>query len=362
MFCDSLLENDLLTLEPDNGRFDLRRLEQHLVSTVGQSYDDIDRGFVRQLMDTRQTASAPFSTIRKTIYRIKARDLVLGFTVLTEKVYGAIKTGPTVLFPEYHGISLGRGVRSIIEQHARKMGARRLFCTCPVTRPQVVRYLVESGFVIEARLRRHLSESRDEYVLSRSIGTSKSRRVRKRPLAETSPPIRLVHVTPTHALSNRSIDFVMNNLEHIYFRPHTAMRSSIVRALKTPKRPAAVRAKPKRLFVGVTDEGEIRGAALVTFKRSRMAKLNVISPRDESELVIRIVNKVVSTYGGVRRFYVTLPTWNLRCISSLLEIGFVVEGILAEPFQAGVNHVCLGLLREDLTCVGKTKRAKGPMK
>src|SRR2546427_4303781 len=131
--------------------------EKLVRSEIGSAYEDIDEDFLNQTMEETVGLESAFSTKAKYVLEAVWRGHAIGFTVLTKKTYGAWKSGPTILLPEFRGFGFGQTLRKKIQEFCIKRRAIGIYCTCAESRPAVVSYLLTSGMMFQARLREHLS-------------------------------------------------------------------------------------------------------------------------------------------------------------------------------------------------------------
>lgn len=317
---------------------------------VGAAYEDIDTDFIEQLLDVDRAQRGAFSTRRKHVLTISWNKLPVGFTVLTEKVHGAWKSGPTVLFEEFRGLGLGRLVRGKIEDYCRSRGAWKLYCTCPSNDPRVLAYLMASGMKMEASLAEHLCRGRDELVLVRRLSNSRGpsvrrARARKRKFAITG--VRVSRVGSAEFLGKIGVAFFCRMLPGWYFSPPNSLRTGILGTMADLERgESKYSAKGRMLFVCVAGSGRPMAAILCTVKRSQMLKLNIVSAVDHLGIFRKLLKTVLKDTTDFRRLYVTVPEHALHLRHVLSETGFSFEGVLRDAFGNGVNHVCFGMVRD----------------
>src|SRR5439155_25038823 len=91
-------------------------------------------------------------------------NALIGFTTLTHKLGGSVKTGPTVLLPGKRKLGWGSAARRAIAEKAKSEGIRKLYCTCPDWDMSVVSYLLRAGYKIEAHLARHYTPRNGELI------------------------------------------------------------------------------------------------------------------------------------------------------------------------------------------------------
>ena len=118
-----------------SGQSELREL---VLFEVGATYEDIDEDFFAQIATPGRGVEAAFSTRAKHALEVWVGRVRIGYTVLTEKVHGSWKTGPTVLMDEYRGLGLGQAVRVHAVNYCQRRGARAIYCTCSASNGPVL--------------------------------------------------------------------------------------------------------------------------------------------------------------------------------------------------------------------------------
>jgi predicted transcriptional regulator/GNAT superfamily N-acetyltransferase len=320
---------------------------------VRRSYDDIDSDFISQLFDDDMASGAAFSTRKKHILEASFDKSSLGFTVITEKTYGAWKTGPTVVVPGLRGLGLGQEMRRAMHEFCKRRHATRVYCTCPAAKQDVVAYLVRSGMQIEARLERHLARDRDELVFAHQLRSTSAPRLSGRD-PRAFGKIEVSRVGADDEQCEQAVRFFVHHLEEWYFRPQKGLADAIKTSMRSleagDKRYSA---KGRRLYVGRSRDGVIAAVGLVTRKRSDMLKLNYVGLSDDYEVHQRMLKTIVRQERSCRRFYITTPLRMANMVLALNACRFALEGVLRDPFAAGHNHGTFGYLRRDRHAAGK---------
>ena len=327
-----------------------------VMDTVGSSYEGIDDGFVSEILSPSQSKDADFSSERKEVKAFVIGKLRVGYTVLTLKRHGAIKTGPTVFLPAFRGLGLGLIARQKIESYAKRAGFHSIYCTCPDSRPSVVAYLATSGMTICAILKNHLGSDRNEYVLVKQLEGSSSLRTNSFKMAKAGNTkdrknLEIIEFKNNagnldEKLQARIEKFLVRVSELCYFK---LGKSDVVRVFNGlrnhEKFGEEPNSKSKRLFFARARNGQIIGVAVFTHKRSSMVKINWFSETD-NPICLTAVFETVRVLTKSRRYYTTIGMGFPRTLLALVELGFGFEGRLPNPFGAG-DHACLGLNAQD---------------
>lgn len=312
-------------------------------SEIGQNYEDIDDDFVHQVLDVETSTKSAFSTRNKRVLEFVWREELMGFTVITEKVHGSWKTGPSILLPAFRGAGLGQEMRRVIEDYCRHRGARAVYCTCSDSQPLVVSYLLNSGMHLQARLRGHLSRNRDEFVFFKSLMESKQAAPIAIKTHGSEQSIKIARAFSSDERTNRVIKFFLRSMPKWYFEPNDGLGKSILESLKsfeTGMHPYS--AKSRAIYGGFDRNDRVCAAALLTPKRSGMVKINLVSTIKDQVSIGRLLDKVLHDFSHYRRIYLTVPIREVSTIEALGANDFCFEGILTNPFGNGLDHACFG--------------------
>jgi predicted transcriptional regulator len=315
-------------------------------SYIAPNYEDIDEDFEKQVLKGGAAPRA-FSTDSKYPLEIVAGTRVCGYTVLTDKVHGAWKSGPTILRPDWQRSGLGQAARRAMERFVKAKGGLGIYCTCSEERPEVVSYLLKSGLKLQARLSKHLAKNRDEYVFARRFANSQTKVIKKRVGQRFVAPYKARKVVLGSLLQTQAVRYFISLTREWYFAPPRSMARSLTSSLAIEGASARKRysEKSRTMYVCSDGRGSMCGAVLLTAKRSGMAKLNVVSGAHNPEPIVAIVKRILREQVRFRRLYLTLPSGEMDVMRGLGNLGFRFEGLLESPFRVGVDHVCLGYVR-----------------
>src|ERR1019366_4975833 len=151
--------------------------KKQVMKHVGANYEGIDETFAEANLRIHDLGFDPagFFTMRKEVLSISnERNVCIGFTTLTYKSGGCVKTGPTILLPGSRGRGYGQSARRAIEEHVVRLNARKLYCTCAETSEETTRYLLASGMRVEAHLANHYSTTHNELVFGKLLVTDEN--------------------------------------------------------------------------------------------------------------------------------------------------------------------------------------------
>jgi predicted transcriptional regulator/GNAT superfamily N-acetyltransferase len=315
-------------------------------SEVGSAYEDIDDDFLNQILDDNIGLESAFSTRGKYVLEAVWGEHIIGFTVLTEKIYRAWKSGPTILLPEFRGFGLGQALRKKIQEFCVERGAIGIYCTCAESRPAVVSYLLNSGMVFQARLREHLSKGRDELVFIKKLSTRTPPVNHRVKVSNVVIRGSVIRATAKNLNLDPILNFFLQQMPRWYFNPGPNLSSAIRESLVSLESGITrYSAKGRILYGFVNDRGRPIVCALLTSKRSNMAKINLVATVESPPTIKRLLTRLLSDARNYRRIYLTVPVWKVSTTMVLLELGFRFEGILQDPFGTGIDHACYGYIK-----------------
>lgn len=325
-----------------SSHFDFSEL---VFSEVGESYADIDSDFVNQLLVPAVGEAHAFSTARKRVMEVMWLKQVVGFLVLTEKTYGAIKSGPVLLKPEFRGLGLGAEIRKAIDSYALAHRFFKVYCTAAANKQFVISYLLKAGMKMEAKLRLHLDEGRDELVFGKMIfqKTTAAQKTRKPPSTGRSNSFASFSVRPGDKDFKAALNLFLENMKDWYFKPHRSLKRALEGSLEFQTLQGGNFSEKRRVLYLTKRAGKPVCAVLATLKRSSMLKLNVVSRFDDCDVYVATLKEIMKAH-AYRRIYLTVPVSKPGVVKALNDLGFEFEGLLENPFGMGMNHSCFGWL------------------
>lgn len=306
---------------------------------IAPKYDDITENFAKALLRTDHLGSDPngIFTQKKRVLAIRnTRNKLLGFTTLTYKIGGCVKTGPTVLLKKARGVGYGAATRNAIVRLAKKERIRKLYCTCPDNDPVVISYLLKAEFRIEAHLVRQYSETHGELVLGKIVekkSTVNSRLIRRKAIK-------------AGFLKDKSIEG--KNLAHFFCKmfsdtwiPISKTRAKCV--LKNAHRTeVSYEEKPIQLL-SFGERKKCNAQILLVPKRGGAVKalwLSKTNHKKSLKLMLRCAEDRARKQAK-RKIYFVLPWNDEELIRILKENAYLVEGLLNEPYRVGQDAVIL---------------------
>ncbi len=295
---------------------------------VGRNYDDITRNFANQALATQERGYDPlaFLTRSKEVLEIRdERKSLVGFTTLTYKVGGAVKTGPTILLAGYRGRGFGAVARATIEAYAQCHDARQLYCTCPDNAWSVIRYLLRAGFRVRAHLKAHYSEDHGEFALGKDLSSVPNKKTERQAVSQRFRNIR---------------SFLKAHIsrEIVPISEEDARRISEPEAKKLSS--AGYEKKPREILVRRKKQ-YISAVTILIPKRGGAVKSVILAEAKSASLLDKLVVEAESLAAGQkkRKIYYVHRGDDLRFIAALRRAGYSIEGLLTSPYVPGIDHL-----------------------
>ncbi|HEY1800308.1 MAG TPA: hypothetical protein VGG46_05170 [Terriglobales bacterium] len=307
---------------------------------VGANYDGIDEGFAKsnlRIHDLGFDPSGFFTTSKEVLGIHKSNKSCIGFTTLTHKSGGCVKTGPTVLLPQYRSKGYGQATRKEIEDYVVRHKARKLYCTCPDTSIEVMRYLLAAGMRVEAHLANHYSTSHGEFVLGKLLTIDETGTNIIKPTKNLHGDI----IDPALIDRNQLVRDFKEMFERIWREvPEHFVRGFLKQSIE--EKATEHHRKPKRL-VCLGKEGHVFGAVALLPKRGGAVKGLLLRNTSNGSSVKKMVDAsfdMVSQLGG-RKLYFLHPIADSETILLLKLQGFQAEGFLLAPYVPGQDVVVM---------------------
>lgn len=330
-----------LTLHPI--RQDERDLYVNLTTTyIGRHYTDVDEGFGKRNLEVHDQGRDPagFMTERKQVLSIrKEYDQPIGFTTLTYKRGGSVKSGPTILLEEFQGHGYGQQVREAIEAHVMAEGGRKVYCTCPEVSGGVVRYLINSGYKVEAHLRRHYNPDHDDLVFGKLL--TAEHHWSPQPGPDNSRPGRPI---PS---DNYSGDGLAERLQVLFNRCLVPVGLPFTKRLVSQIHRDSTEPSAKRKDLMLLESGDdISGCVISLPKRGGAVKCHLLHNTAHSPSIERLVQATEDFHCDLeaRKIYYLHPLSDTLTIGILEDTGYQAEGLLRSPYVSGRNLGVFGNL------------------
>jgi len=307
---------------------------------ISKNYDEITKKFAESILKTHAMGYDPNGIFSrsKEVYSVIARpNQLVGFTTITYKIGGSAKTGPTILFEEFRCRSYGKAIRREIEAICRVKGVRKLYCTCADNQSRVLRYLLNGGMKVEAHLADHYSARHGEFVLGKMLEASSA--ICQCPGRRISDAAGLAG--PTDFDQAGLADAVAGLLQGGGYDVDEARAAQIAgSAIVGSER--SYEDKPLNM-VCLQSAGRCAGFVILIPKRGGSAKGIVASETNHAESVTAMIREAEERMrrSGRRKLYINHNIHDHFIIDVLVLIGYQIEGVLRQPYRAGIDHAIL---------------------
>lgn len=274
----------------------------------------------------------------KTIWSLLHNREPLGFTVVTEKRGGSIKFGPTVLRPTAQGQQMGTAFRILVEQ--RYPNARKAYNTLPDYNWAALRYVLQAGYRVEAHLRDQYRVGTGEFVVGKVLRpTTYSIKSDYSGYVDGCIVIRDSSFLPPSVICSLAEKFLAKQYDEI----DSNFVESLLLATQAPPQFSS---KFKKVLVALRG-GEPIGLIIATPKRGGALKCSPLAVQAEDvDSMRRLLASAVESFPdkALRKVYLHIPLSSHWMVDTALSLGFLVEGVLREPYREGLDFAVLGRL------------------
>ena len=314
-------------------------------SSVPTDYADITPEFVDHIIKSHNIGEDPYGyfTLRKKVYSLFARDELIGFTTLTWKRGGSVKYGPTVLKEDERGQGYGPKLRMLIDSSLNHSGVRKSYSTIPETALYAYKYLIKSGYKIEAHLQQQYNKDHSELVFGKLLNN-------------TLPPEN-IYVRRERAnelqydVGSREFDefgsFIKKRAEHWYDEINDDFVRSVQNAEKRGLQ-SEYSKKGKRVFIGHNSEG-IKCVGISSKKRGNSVKISPILTRVRGMGLMNFLDFVednICSDEEVRKLYTHVPILDDQLCHALMINDYDREGLIRQPYKDGIDMLVLAKMVE----------------
>lgn len=308
---------------------------------ISPHYEQIDRTFASSTLRVHDLGFDPagFFTTKKQVLAIYTeRHRCVGFTTLTIKSGGCVKTGPTIIFPRYRRRGYGQSTRKAIEERVLKQGARKIYCTCPDTSEPTMRYLLASGMRVEAHLELHYATDHGELVFGKLLVADESTVPSSNPPPKTAGNVQAATDFNRNVLIQDFIDMFQSTWSA---RPTPNFAAEIIsQAVDNPSHKH--HEKPKRMVCIGAQNHCIAGAVLLP-KRGGAVKAMVLRNTSDQPTIVKLITRTVDevVHLGGRKLYILHPLTDAAMIVLLHSNAFKAEGLLRAPYVPGQDVIVM---------------------
>lgn len=315
-----------------------------LLDELPKHYGEVDTSFTLSLLKTADQTRDPhgYFTQAKRIFWLTLQDEPIGFTVVSMKRGGSVKIGPTGIVKTHRRQGLATLLRDVVEAHLEQvLDCRKLYVTIATTNLPALLFNLGRGYRVEAMLRSQYRDGIDEIVLGRFRDEARMTPSVKSQSASSSAalsPVRASRIaSPTTSLVRSLLEERMHGL---YDEIDPSYFAAIADACAPPRQSYPL--KGKQLFV-VRRGDAVTGVTVYVPKRGGASKLSPLMVDDENsagELLSSVERYALET--GRRKLYAHIPLAGLSSVRWLFERGYILEGVLREPYRKNVDLAVIG--------------------
>lgn len=281
-------------------------------------------------------------TITKFVLEIHLDERLVGFTVLTFKVGGCCKSGPTVIVPNRRNQGVGTRMRDELHAFARKLGLRKVYCTTSTDPDPRVSYLVRAGYRVEAHLSKQYHSAHDEFVFGKLLVQPEP--MQRQRQAGTNSVDRIERV---ELYSDRAVRFLRKEIGILGYCVPEEWAERQVRLAAAFAKGRAQSEKPRVIIVGLRERSVECGVVCLP-KRGGACKLLVLPGRATRESIVRVLRRTIYRIARFRmlspaKVYTLVPLDHGFLIDPLCSLGFIAEGILRRPVSDYCDALVLSL-------------------
>jgi predicted transcriptional regulator len=339
---------------PENQDLNFRPMkpsEEHLFrdlfseSPVPTDYADITPEFINHIIESHNLGKDPYGyfTIKKKVYSLISRDELIGFTATTWKRGGSVKYGPTVIKKNERGKGYGPKLRKLIDSRLKHDGIRKTYSTIPESATNAYKYLIKSGYKVEAHLHRQYTKNHSELVFGKVLRSS------------TPPESLSVERNPVDDLrfevGSQKFDgfaiFVKECAEPWY----DEINDEFVKAVEEAEErglQSEFSKKGKKVFIG-HESGEIGCIGIASKKRGKAVKISPIFTRisgKELSMFIDFIESNLREDEKIRKLYTHVPILDDQLCYILSTNNYQSEGVIRQPYKDGVDMLVLAKMVE----------------
>lgn len=312
--------------------------ERQVMENISRNYEGIDESFARLNLKVHDLGHDPvgFFTARKEVLEIWSRRRLVGFTTLTYKSGGCVKTGPTILFKKFRRRGYGLATRRAIEERISPT-ARKIYATCPEREKNVINYLLASGMRVEAHLERHYATTHNELVFGKLLVADEPFKFSaKRSLASIPGRLR-----DPSSFSRKILVKDFTRLFSLTWSPVSRRfaRAIVAQALSPGH---SQKVKPKRLLC-LDHRGRCIAAIVLLTKRGGAVKGVCLrgTSHTPSLHVLLEAACALSVDLHARKVYFLHPLSDSHFLGLMRSNSFQSEGLIRAPYRVGQDAVVM---------------------
>ncbi len=264
------------------------------------------------------------STVRRTVWCLFVRGVACGFCAASQKFGGVVKLGPIVIEESIRRRGFGAQLITAVADNYAVAGFSKLYMTVSAVNSAGCAFASEAGFFLEARLRQQYSLDHDELVFGRVLSHPLTSRTQSAPLRTQQTQPACDRARSETAAGDR-----------------TALMSAPSRQPRDLS--STIRLENASVKTFYRHKGaEVAGAMVAAPKRGGSVRLHPLygEPTHIADLVTDSEWYYRSI--GARRLYGIVSVADSRTISTLVALGYEVEGTLLAPCGPSKARLVLG--------------------
>jgi RimJ/RimL family protein N-acetyltransferase len=324
-----MTEVKLVDFTPSNEK----QLTEQVLNTYSKNYGDVDSSMIQQILQSNKTKRDEFGymTLRKELKLIIHNKKEVGFTTLTWKRGGSVKTGPTILHPDSQGKGIGPLTQLAIQDYVLKNGGRKTYGTTSTGNLRALNYMLRSGYRVEAHLEKHYHAVNDELIVGRLLRPVSI----KKKFKSYSKGTDEVKITlATDYIFKKFSKELLNLINNDLVKTDSSLLKNLERCSVFPL--SDFSKKPKRCYLLLEGES-LLGAIILIPKRGGAVKVNVLGRVREIDIHNVVNTKLFTGDFQYRKISIFISDIHRDLRRSLLEKEWKREGQLESPYIEGVD-------------------------
>ncbi|MHB9288112.1 hypothetical protein ACKVMT_13865 [Halobacteriales archaeon Cl-PHB] len=314
-------------------------------SPVPDDYADISKEFIDHIIESHNLGKDPFGyfTLKKKVYSLFANGKLIGFMTTTRKRGGSVKYGPTMIKESERGQGYGPKLRKLIDSNLRTSGVRKTYSTIPETATNAFKYLISSGYRVEAHLQKQYNQEHSELVFGkvlRSNGPPNNLDPKRRHIEDLEFKIGSDGLEDFRRFVKRRAQPWYDEIDDNFV---DSVRQAENRGLESD-----FSKKGKRVYVGHQNE-QTRCIAISSKKRGDTIKVSPIFSMTDSEALSKFIGffeEDIKSRGDIRKIYTHVPTLDDELHSMIRRQNYQCEGVIREPYKPGIDMLVLAKMVE----------------
>jgi predicted transcriptional regulator len=309
-------------------------------SPVPDDYADISQGFIDHIIESHNLGEDPFGyfTLKKKVYSLFANEELIGFTTITKKRGGSVKFGPTMIKESERGKGYGPKLRKLIDSDLRHSGIRKTYSTIPETASNAFKYLISSGYKVEAHLHKQYTEDHSELVFGKVLQG-------ENPPDNANIYREQVEEVDFEIGSDKVEDFQMfvkERAEPWYDEIDDSFVNSVQQAEERGLE-SEFSKKGKRVYIG-HQNAQTSCIAISSKKRGDSVKVSPIFSSISGESLTEFIDffeEDIEQAAGARKVYTHIPTLDSELHTILRQKNYQCEGVIREPYKPGIDMLVM---------------------